>query len=70
MQHAGETSYTGARHVPVSARHCMARAVHRWLKPRQPEPWMRLASSNPESRRVDSRAALLKVDDGDSPTPT
>ncbi len=39
-------------------------------KPRQPEPWMRLASSNTESWRVDSRTALLKVDDGDPPTPT
>jgi hypothetical protein len=39
-------------------------------KPRQPEPWMRLASSDAASCRVDSRTALLKVDDGDPPTPT
>lgn len=38
-------------------------------KSRRPEPWMRLASSNTESRRMDSRTALLKVDGEDPPTP-
>jgi hypothetical protein len=36
---------------------------------RRPEPSLRLASSNTESKRVDSRTALLKVDCGDYPAP-